>query len=152
MSAFRSSSEGGSQQMIDLVRPALCITGAGNLEFGRSLAAVAGFIVREVAELRALGEFPECATVRVDVAADSRRLDIRIDGLSPDQDPDRVATLAALRAVFEIGSQANLVDVTTAAAPLFTHRILAVGRDGVPYAGLIGAGVGDLHPVVTGQR
>jgi hypothetical protein len=135
--------------MINFFRPTLCITGADYLELGPSLSAVAGHLVEEVGELRTQGGFPERASVCVDVDADLRELDIRIEGLSPEQDPDRVRTMAAIRCVFELASHANVVDVTGAVAPLFTTRILAVDDGGVPYAGLIGAGMGDIHPTVT---
>ncbi|WIX77006.1 hypothetical protein QRX50_37180 [Amycolatopsis carbonis] len=106
-------------------------------------------LVHEVGELRAQGQFPERATVCVDVGSDLRELDVRIEGLSPERDPDLDETMAAIRYVFELASHANVIDVTGAVAPLFTVRILAVDQEGVPYAGLIGAGMGDIHPTVT---
>ncbi|WIX79250.1 hypothetical protein QRX50_00065 [Amycolatopsis carbonis] len=135
--------------MIDIFRSALCITGADHLEIGPSLSAVAGHLVHEVGELRAQGQFPERAAVCVDVAPDHRELDVRIEGLSPECDPDLKETMAAIRCVFELASHANVVDVTGAVAPLFTVRILAVDQEGVPYSGLIGAGMGDIHATVT---
>lgn len=134
--------------VIDFVRSALCITGADNLELGTSLSAVAAHLVHEVGELRVQGEFPECASVCVDIGPDRRELDVQIEGLSPERDPDRTETMAAIRHVFELASHANVIDITGSAEPLFTVRILAVDSDGVPYAGLIGAGIGDIHPAV----
>jgi hypothetical protein len=131
--------------MTKTVPPPLFITGADSLEVGRSLPAIALHIVHEVGELRALGDFPEQASVHVDVDLSHDRLDILVTGLSPETDPDRVATMTSLRAVFEIASHANVVDVTCTVAPLFTNRILAIDTDGMPYAGLIGAGIGDIH-------
>lgn len=132
--------------MIDSVRQTLCITGIDHLEIGSSLPAIAAHLVREVRELRERGEFPERASVQIDVGPQERLLDILITGLSPENDPDRRETVAALCAVFELASHVNVIDITGAIAPLFTNRILAVDEQGVPYAGLIGAGMGDIHP------
>jgi hypothetical protein len=139
--------------MIDSVRKTLCITGTDHLEIGGSLPAIAAHLVREVKELRERGEFPERASVEIDIGPDERLLDILITGLSPDNDPDRRDTVAAMWTVFELSSHANVVDITGVVAPLFTNRILAVDDQGVPFAGLIGAGMGDIHPgEVTCQR
>jgi hypothetical protein len=132
--------------MIDSVRQTLCITGSDHLEIGGSLPAIAAHLVREVRELRERGEFPERASVQIDVGPEDRLLDILIMGMSPDDDPDRRETLTALSTVFELAGHANVIDITGAVEPLFTTRILAVDPQGVPYAGLIGAGVGEIHP------
>jgi len=132
--------------MIDSVRQTLCITGSDHLKLGESLPAIAAHLIREVRELRARGEFPERASVQIDIGPDERLLDILILGLSPENDPDRRDTLAAMSTVFELASHANVIDITGVVAPLFTNRILAVDDQGVPYAGLIGAGIGDIHP------
>lgn len=132
--------------MIDSIRQTLCITGSDHLEIGGSLPAIAAHLIREVRELRERGEFPERASVQIDVGPDNRLLDILIIGLTPDNDPDRRETVTALWTVFELASHANVIDITGAIAPLFTNRILAVDGQGVPYAGLIGAGMGDIHP------
>ncbi|MFD2417344.1 hypothetical protein [Amycolatopsis pigmentata] len=132
--------------MIDSVRQTLCITGTDHLKIGGSLPAIAAHLVREVRELRDRGEFPERASVQIDVGPADRLLDILIIGLSPETDPDRRETISALCTVFELASHANVIDITGAIAPLFTNRILAVDEQGVPYAGLIGAGMGDIHP------
>jgi hypothetical protein len=138
--------------MMKSASPPLCITGADSLAVGRSLPAIAVHVVHEVGELRSQGEFPERASVHVGVDLNQDRLDILVIGLSPETDPDRVATMSALRAVFEITSHANIIDVTGAVAPLFTNRILAVDAAGVPYAGLIGAGIGDIHFTASPRR
>ncbi|HKS45253.1 MAG TPA: hypothetical protein VJT49_09075 [Amycolatopsis sp.] len=132
--------------MIDSVRQALCITGSDHLQLGGSLPAIAAHLVREVCELRERGEFPARASVQIDIGPEEALLDILITGLSPDNDPDRIETVTAMRTVFELASHANVIDITGAVAPLFTNRILAVDEQGVPYAGLIGAGMGDIHP------
>jgi hypothetical protein len=56
--------------------------------------------------------------------------------------------MAAIRTVFELASHANIVDVSGTVAPLFTIRILAFDQDNTPYAGLLGAGMGDIHLAV----
>ncbi|HET6500121.1 MAG TPA: hypothetical protein VFG87_05075 [Amycolatopsis sp.] len=84
--------------------------------------------------------------MEIDVGPEERLLDILITGLSPDNDPDRRETVSALCTLFELASHANVIDITGAIAPMFTNRILAVDGQGVPFAGLIGAGMGDIHP------
>jgi hypothetical protein len=125
------------------------ITGADHLEFGQTLTMIAERITGEVRELCAQGEFPADAVVRVYVDAPDRRLDILIAGISPESDPDRVATKSALYSAFEVASHLNVVDVTNTVPPLFSARILAVDFSGEAYAGLIGAAVGDIHPAAA---
>ncbi|MEV6823476.1 hypothetical protein [Amycolatopsis sp. NPDC051102] len=60
--------------------------------------------------------------------------------------------MSAIRTVFELVSHANVVDISGTVAPLFTIRIVAVDFDSIPYAGLPGAGMGDIHPAVHHLR
>jgi hypothetical protein len=124
----------------------LFITGADQLEVGHTLPGIAARLLDEVDKLRALDEFPTQASLRVDVTADQDQLDITLEGLSPESDPDRINTRTALHAIFEIAGHLNLIDVTGRRPPWFTLRMLAVDQTGRPYAGLIGTGMGDIHP------
>ncbi|TDQ00473.1 hypothetical protein [Labedaea rhizosphaerae] len=131
---------------ISLGEPGLFITGADQLEVAHTLPAIAARLLHEVGELRDLGEFPAQASVRVDIKSDQDQLDITLEGLSPESDPDRVSTMTALRTVFELAGHLNLIDVTGRRPPWFTLHMLAVDRAGRPYAGLVGTGMGDIHP------
>lgn len=137
----------GFKDIIELGEPALFITGAAQLEIGHSLSDVAAHLLREVHQLRALDEFPAQASLRIAVDFDTDQLDITVEGLSPEADPDRISTRTALHTIFEIAGHVNLIDVTGTRPPRFTLRILAVDESGKPYAGLIGTGMGDIHPV-----
>ena len=130
------------------VVPAYCITGSDYLTTRRSLPAIAAHLADVVGELREAGEFPQRASVHIEVG-DHSILDIRVEGLSPANDPDRVDTLSALHTLFEVASHANLIDISGESPALFTHRILAVDSAGIPYAGVIGAGIGEIHPVAA---
>ena len=130
------------------VVPTYCITGSDYLTTRRSLPAIAAHLANIVGELRDAGEFPRHASVHIEVGDDSI-LDIRVEGLSPANDPDRVDTMSALHTLFEVASHANLIDITGEYPALFTHRILAVDAAGIPYAGVIGAGIGEIHPVAA---
>ncbi|MEV6621546.1 hypothetical protein AB0M83_09040 [Amycolatopsis sp. NPDC051106] len=134
--------------MTDLLQPVWCITGVDQLESGHSLPAVAVNLVAEVGRLRDQGQFPEHVSMGVEVDSGLRLLDVRVHGLSPARDPDRMETMSAIRTVFELASHANVVDISGTVAPLFTIRIVAVDFDSIPYAGLLGAGMGDIHPAV----
>ncbi|ASR35149.1 hypothetical protein BAY61_09325 [Prauserella marina] len=134
--------------MSSYVTPAWCITGSDYLEGAPSLPSIAALLADAVAELREDGEFPGRAKVTFGVG-DGRWLDIRVEGLSPACDPDRVETMAALRTLFELSSHANLVDISARRPALFLPRILAVDEAGLPYAGVLGAAMGDVHPVAV---
>ncbi|WP_052395524.1 hypothetical protein [Kutzneria sp. 744] len=126
-----------------------CITGNDYLRVGDSLAAIAANIVEEIGELRAGGEFPDRASVSITVRPGESTLHTQIAGLSPTTDPDGVQTRAAILAVFELASHYNVIDLDGAQPPVFVHRILAVDATGTPYTGLIGTGIGDVHPTHT---
>lgn len=126
-----------------------CITGSDYLRVGDSLAAIAANLVEEVAEMRAGGEFPDRASVSISVRHGESTLYTQIAGLSPTTDPDGVQTRVAILAVFELASHYNLIDIEGDQPPVFVHRILAVDATGTPYAGLIGMGMGDIHPTPT---
>jgi hypothetical protein len=74
-------------------------------------------------------------------------LEIRVEGLSVEADPDRTTTSA----LFELASDHNIVALDATTPPLFTQRILLVGSDGQPFSAMIGAGVGEVE-TVTSQR
>jgi hypothetical protein len=126
-----------------------CITGGDYLRVGDSLAAIAANLVEEIGKLRAGGEFPDRASVSITVRPGESTLHTQIVGLSPTTDPDGVQTRAAILAVFELASHYNLIDLDGDRPPVFVHRILAVDATGTPYAGLIGTGMGDIHPTHT---
>lgn len=126
----------------------LCITGGDYLRVGPSLAAIAANLAGDIAELRATGEFPDHTCVSIGVRHGESVIDTRITGLSPVTDPDGVRTRSAILAAFELASHYNVIDLD-GDPPLFVHRILAVDTTGTPYAGLIGAGIGDIHPAAT---
>ncbi len=126
-----------------------CITGSDYLRVGDSLAAIAANIVEEIGELRAGGEFPDRASVSITVRPGESTLHTQIAGLSPTTDPDGVQTRAAILAVFELASHYNVIDLDGTQPPVFVHRILAVDATGTPYTGLIGTGMGDVHPTHT---
>jgi hypothetical protein len=128
------------------VVPSYCITGSDYLATRQSLPAIAAHLVRVVGELRELGEFPKRASVTIEVG-DEPILNIRLEGLCPANDPDRIDTLSALHTLFELASHANLIDISGESPALFTPRILAVDPAGIPYAGVIGVGIGEIHPV-----
>ncbi|MEU3275067.1 hypothetical protein ABZ639_29820 [Saccharomonospora sp. NPDC006951] len=134
--------------MSSYVTPAWCITGSDCLGGPPSLPSIAALLADAVGELRRDGEFPGRAKVSFGVG-DSRWLDVRVEGLSPSSDPDRTETMAALRTLFELSSHANLVDISARTPALFLPRILAVDESGLPYAGVLGAAMGDVHPVAA---
>jgi len=127
-----------------------CITGSDYLTTRQSLPAIAAHLVNVVGELRDSGEFPRRASVIIEVG-DEPILNIRLEGLSPANDPDRIDTLSALHTLLEVISHANLIDISGESPALFNPRILAVDPAGIPYAGVIGAGIGEIH-LVSGPQ
>jgi hypothetical protein len=114
---------------------------------GHTLEATATRLVESIGELRADGCLPPGIRTTVTVLPRQRRLDIRVEGLSPHTDPDRTKIRTVMNVLFELGSFHNIVVLDDHTPPLFTQRILLIGTDGLPVAGLIGAAVGDIEPV-----
>ncbi|MQA11074.1 MAG: hypothetical protein GEU98_21460 [Pseudonocardiaceae bacterium] len=133
------------------VLSALCIVGDGYFTTRGSLPAVSVHVAEIVRKLRRQGEFPPGALVHVDVGPNGYTLDVQIEGLSGNTDSDLAETLAAVRTLSEIASEANVIDID-GAEPLFLPRILAVSPDGVPFAGAVGASIGEIRPMISGRR
>lgn len=114
---------------------------------GHTLEATATRLVNSIGELRADGCLPPSIRTTVTVLPRQRRLDIRVEGLSPHDDPARTQIRAVMNVLFELASFHNIVVLDDHTPPLFTQRILLIGTDGLPFAGLVGAAVGDVEPV-----
>ncbi|WP_063797816.1 hypothetical protein [Saccharothrix sp. NRRL B-16348] len=114
---------------------------------GHTLEATATRLVDSIGELRADGCLPPAIRTTVTVLPHQRRLDIRVEGLSPHTDPDRTQIRTVMNVLFELASFHNIVVLDDHTPPLFTQRILLIGTDGLPFAGLIGAAVGDVEPL-----
>jgi hypothetical protein len=105
----------------------------------------------DIAELRDEGGIPQQVRTVIGILPRQRVLEIRVEGLSVEADPDRTVIREVINALFELGSYHNIVALDGATPPLFTQRILLVGTDGRPFSAMMGAAVGDVEHV-TGQR
>lgn len=118
---------------------------------GYTLEAAAVRLADDIAELRDDGGIPADVHTVITVLPQQRMLEIRVEGLSVEADPDRATIREVTSALFELASDHNIVALDATTPPLFTQRILLVDSDGRPFSAMIGAGVGDVEPV-TPQR
>jgi hypothetical protein len=114
---------------------------------GYTVEAAAVRLAADIAELRDDGGIPADVRTVITVLPQQWVLEIRVEGLSVEADPDRTTTSA----LFELASDHNIVALDATTPPLFTQRILLVGSDGQPFSAMIGAGVGEVE-TVTSQR
>ena len=114
---------------------------------GYTVEAAAVRLAADIAELRDDGGIPADVRTVITVLPQQRVLEIRVEGLSVEADPDRTTTSA----LFELASDHNIVALDATTPPLFTQRILLVDSDGQPFSAMIGAGVGEVE-TVTSQR
>ncbi|WP_460393638.1 hypothetical protein [Actinophytocola sediminis] len=116
------------------------------VERGYRLEAIAVQLSADIAELREDGCLPEHIHTRVTVLPEQRVLEIRVEGLSVETDPDRTASRDVMNTLFELGSDHNIITLDAESPPLFTQRILLVDPFGQPFAAKVGAGMGEPEP------
>jgi hypothetical protein len=117
------------------------------------LEAAAVRLSEDIAELRRDGGIPDHVRTVIGILPQQRVLEIRVEGLSVEADPDRTTIREVTTTLFEVASDFNIVALDAETPPLFTQRILLVGADGQPFSAMIGAAVGDVEPVtVVGSR
>ena len=119
---------------------------------GYTVEAAAVRLADDIAELRADGGIPAHVRTVITVVPQQRVLEIQVEGLSVEADPDRTAMREVTHALFELASYHNIVAVDATTTALFTQRILLVGTDGRPFSAMIGAGVGDVEAVTLQQN
>ena len=118
---------------------------------GYTVEAAAVRLAEDIAELRDDGGIPPHVHTVITVLPQQRVLEIRVEGLSVEADPDRTTIRDVTTALFELASHHNIVALDATIPPLFTQRNLFVGTDGRPFAAMMGAGVGDVE-TVTQER
>ena len=119
---------------------------------GYTVEAVAVRLADDIAELRNDGGIPEYVRTVITVLPQQRVLEIRVEGLSVEADPDRTTIREVTHALFELASYHNIVALDATTPPLFTQRILLVGSDGRPFSAMIGSGVGDVDSLTPQQN
>ena len=119
---------------------------------GYTLEAAAVRLVEDIAELRDDGGIPAHVRTVTTVLPQHRVIEIRVEGLSVEADPDRVRIREVTHALFELASYHNIVALDATTPPLFTQRILLVDSDGRPFTAMIGAGIGDVEAVTKQQN
>jgi len=112
---------------------------------GYTLEAAAVGIIEDIAELRDEGGIPAYVRTVVGILPQHRVLEIRVEGLSIEADPDRTAIREVTNALFELASYHNIAVLDGVTPPLFTQRILIVDTDGRPFHALVGTAVGDVE-------
>jgi hypothetical protein len=117
---------------------------------GFTLEAAAVRLAADIAELRGDGGIPAHVRTVITVLPQQRVLEIRVEGLSVETDPDRTTIREVTNTLFELASDHNIISLD-GSPPLFTQRILLVDAKGQPFAAMLGAGVGDVE-TVTPQR
>jgi hypothetical protein len=116
------------------------------------LEAAAVRLTEDIAELRDEGGIPHHVRTVIEVLPQQRVLEIRVEGLSVEADPDRTTIREVANTLFELASYFNIVALDGATPPLFTQRILLVGADGYPFSAMVGAAVGDVETVTRQQN
>jgi hypothetical protein len=119
---------------------------------GYTLEAAAVRLSEDIAELRDEGGIPAHVRTVIGILPQQRVLEIRVEGLSVEADPDRTTIREVANTVFELASYFNIVALDPATPPLFTQHILLVGPDGHPFSAMVGAAVGDVEPLTMHVR
>jgi hypothetical protein len=119
---------------------------------GYSLEAAAVRLAEDITELRADGGIPAHVHTVITVLPHQRVLEIQVDGLSIDADPDRTTIREVTHTLFELASYRNIIALDAITPPLFTQRILLLDTDGHPFHAMLGAGVGDVEDARTVTR
>ena len=121
---------------------------------GYTLEAAAVRLAEDIAEMRADGGIPAHVHTVITVLPHQRVLEIQVEGLLIEADPDRTTIREVTTTLFELASYHNIIALDATAPPLFTQRILFLDTDGHPFHAMLGAGVGDVEDVraVTRQR
>jgi hypothetical protein len=116
---------------------------------GYTLEVAAVRLAEDIAALRDDGGIPAHVRTVIGILPQQRVLEIRVEGLSVEADPDRTTIREVANTLFELASYFNIVALDGATPPLFTQRILLVGADGRPFSAMVGAAVGDVEPVTV---
>jgi len=116
------------------------------------MEAAAVRLADDIAELRDDGGIPAHVSTVITVLPQQRVLEIRVEGLSVETDPDRTTIREVTHTLFELASYHNIVALDATTPPLFTQRILLIGSDGRPFSAMIGSGIGDVDSVTPQQN
>ena len=116
---------------------------------GYTVEPAAARLVEDIAELREDGGIPTHVCTVITVLPQQRVLEIRVEGLSVEADPDRTTIREVTQALFELVSYHNIVALDATKPPLFTQRILLVDSDGRPFSAMVGSGVGDVDSITS---
>ena len=119
---------------------------------GYTVEPAAARLVEDIAELREDGGIPTHVCTVITVLPQQRVLEIRVEGLSFEADPDRTTIREVTQALFELVSYHNIVALDATTPPLFTQRILLVDSHGRPFSAMIGSAVGDVDAVTLQQN
>lgn len=119
---------------------------------GYTVEAAAVRLAEDIAELRDDGGIPTHVSTVITVLPQQRVLEIRVEGLSVEADPDRTTIREVTHTLFELASYHNIVALDATTPPLFTQRILLVDSDGRPFSAMVGSGVGDVDSVTSQQN
>ncbi|UVS78397.1 hypothetical protein [Actinokineospora sp. UTMC 2448] len=111
---------------------------------GYTLEAAAVRLANDIAALRQDGGIPTQVRTVIAVLPHQRVLEIRVEGLTVEADPDRTTVREVANTLFELASDHNIITLDDK-PPLFTQRILFLGTDGRPFTAMVGAGVGDVE-------
>jgi len=120
-----------------------------DIERGHRLEAIAVNLCADIAELREDGGLPDHLRTLITILPQHRVLQIRVEGLSVETDPDRTTIREVMNTLFELASDHNIIplDPDPTSPPLFTQHIVLVDPHGHPFAAKIGAGMGEPEPV-----
>ncbi|RSM34921.1 hypothetical protein DMA12_46300 [Amycolatopsis balhimycina DSM 5908] len=113
---------------------------------GYTLEAAAVRLAEDIAELRVDGGLPAHVCTVITVLPQQRVLEIRVEGLSVEADPDRTTIREVTHTLFELASYHNIVALDATTPPLL------VDSDGRPFSAMVGSGVGDVDSVTPQQN
>ncbi|SDH59230.1 hypothetical protein SAMN05216553_1326 [Lentzea fradiae] len=75
-----------------------------------------------------------------------RLLEIRVEGLSVETNPDRITSREVMNTLFELASDHNIITLDAVSLPLITQRIVLVDPYGQPFAAKVGVGMSAPEP------
>jgi hypothetical protein len=113
---------------------------------GYTLEAIAVRISHDITEARERGDLPAYTRTVVTVLPWRRMLHIRVEGF--DTVPPRATSRAVITTLFDLVSAYNIIPLDSFELPMFTQHIVLVDPDGQPLAAIVGAGAGEVEPLM----
>jgi len=116
---------------------------------GYTLEAAAVRLSEDITELREEGGIPQHVRTVIGILPGQRVLEIRVEGLSVEADPDRTIIREGDQYAVRVGKLREHRGPQRHARRCSPNVSCLVGADGRPFSAMIGAAVGDVESVTA---